>query len=123
MSAIHASGISREAFEKALTIATEGKDLHGLYAIEDAQALLEPIAKFYWRQFTLNLILVIAIMNAWVGMDLPWYAPVLGIFGSALITFALMRAPLVGKTFAPPGYTSQDVARAHTALLSTHIQR
>jgi len=123
MSAIHASAVSREAFEKALNIATEGKDGHGLYAVEDAQALLEPIAKFYWRQFTLNLILLVAIMNAWVGMDLPWYAPVLGIFGGALITYAITRAPLAGKIFAPPGYTSQDVARAYSALLRTNIQR
>ncbi len=122
MSAIHASAVSREAFEKALTVATEGRDVHGLYAVEDAQALLGPIAKFHWRQFTLNLTPVLVSFELWLALDLPWYALVLGIVVGTLITHAITRAPLAGKIFAPPGYTSDDVARAYSALFRSTIR-
>lgn len=123
MSAIHASAVSREAFEKALTIATEGKEVHGLYAVEDAQAIVEPIAKFHWRQSGFNLIPVLVSFELWLALDLPWYAPVLGIVAGPLITYAITRAPLVGSLFAPPGYTADDVSRASSALFRSTIQR
>jgi len=122
MSAILASAVSREAFEKALTIATEGKGVHGLYAVEDAQAMLEPIAKFHWRQTGFNLIAVLVSFELWLALDLPWYAPVVGIVVGALITHAITRAPLAGKIFAPPGYTANDVSRASSALFRSTIQ-
>lgn len=108
---------TRAEFEKALVIAAEGREHHGLYAVEDAVAILQPIAKFYWRQFTLSIIPVIASMNVWAALHLPWYTLLIGAIGGALITRALTLAPFLAVLFAPPGFTADDVARANSRTM------
>lgn len=108
---------TRAEFEKALVVAAEGREHHGLYATEDAEAILQPIAKYYWRQLTLNGIPVIAGMNLWAALHLPWYTLVIGVIGGALIMRALTFSPFLAVLFAPPGFTADDVARASSRAM------
>lgn len=112
---------SRAAFERALSVLSEGRRVHGLYATEDAKALLRPIARYYWRQSALLVFLALnggALARAVTGSSDVWVYVAGGVLGFVVLGVAL-TAPLVRRLFAPAGFTVADVSRAFSAVWST----
>lgn len=112
---------SRAEFERALSVLSEGKRVHGLYATEDAKALLQPIARYHWRQTALIVFLTLnggALARTVTNSSDVWVSIAGSVLGFVVLGVAL-TAPVLRRLFAPAGFTVLDVGRAFSAVWGT----
>ncbi len=114
--------ISREQLDSAINIIKVGQPGFGLYAVEDAQHLINTVARWEWRQTAVMLpVLFVAIFVLLVTTNVSFLTPI-GLVAylatytaSFLVANALTTLPFARRHFAPPGLTTGDVRRAATA--------
>ena len=106
--------ITRTELESAISVVREGRRAHGLYAFEDAQAVVKSAARLYWRQivaigvgFILGRLIASAFLDPDVWTDLATSAA--GVIGAQVA----IQVPALRALFAPPELHASDVAAAY----------
>lgn len=114
--------ISREQLDSAIKIIKVGRPGFGLYAVEDAQHLVDTVARWEWRQVVLlPPLLMVATFILLLTTNVSFLTPIGFIALIATYTLcvlginALTNSPFARAHFAPPDLTGDDVRRAATA--------
>ena len=107
--------VTHSELEHAMRVLREGKEAHGLYAVEDALEVVKAAARLHWRQ-TVALSVFAGLSG---GIATFFYGNVYWILALAvtlgvILGQLLINAPPLRSLFAPPGLSARDVAEAST---------
>lgn len=106
---------TRAQFLAALQVLDEGRVIHSPQELEDAKALLRPIARYQWSQGLLlaACFIALAALARTFQLNWPWSADLIAsAFGAALTAQGVMRIPATHSYFAPIGFELDDVVKA-----------
>lgn len=110
--------VTHVQLEDAIRVVGEGKEVHGLYAFEDAFDIVKSVARYYWRQSSLQIVCI--------GLSAPFVLPYFEnaiLAGAAVATVGtiigalVIRIPALRPLLAPGELSVSDVANAQTAEL------
>jgi hypothetical protein len=106
---------TRPQFLAALQVLDEGRVIHSPQELEDAKALLRPIARYQWSQGLLlaACFIALAALARTFQLNWPWSADlIVSAFAAAGISQGVMRISAIRSYFAPVGFELDDVVKA-----------